>query len=194
MNFFVFYLEEGIRHILDLNGYDHILFVGALCALYSLRDWKPLLVLITAFTLGHSLTLALATLNVVYVQSYWVELLIPVTIVITAVSNLFYEFSNSISNRSSYILRYTIALIFGLIHGLGFSNFLRSMLSAEDNLFFPLLAFNLGLEMGQLVVVSLLLLIAFLLNNRSSNLFKYWRLGLSFSASFVALKLILERL
>lgn len=149
------YLQLGFEHITDPNGYDHVLFVLALCAIYSLQQWQSVLILVTAFTIGHSATLALSTLRIINFRSDVVELLIPVTIIITC----FLNFRNPLSAPSapSGRLRYGLALAFGLIHGLGFSNYLRSLLGQEAGIFTPLLAFNLGLEAGQLLIVALAL-------------------------------------
>lgn len=152
MGQFQLYFQLGIQHILDLDGFDHILFVIALCAVYVLRDWKKIIILVTAFTVGHSLTLALATLNVVKVNTDLVEFLIPVTIGITALSNIF---KPKPSTGRGVQINYLFALFFGLIHGLGFSNYLRSLLGREASIFEPLLAFNIGLEVGQLVIVAI---------------------------------------
>src|SRR5688500_13402623 len=127
MSEFKLYFILGKDHILDYaNGYDHILFVVALCTLYQLRDWKQVLILVTAFTLGHSITLALATLEIITVKAELIEFLIPLTIFITAASNIFKR-EDSFSGRAMYI-NYFYAAFFGLIHGLGFSNYLRSIL------------------------------------------------------------------
>jgi len=154
------YFQLGIQHILDIKGFDHILFVVALCAIYVTRDWKKILILVTAFTIGHSITLALATLKLVKVNSDWIEFLIPVTIAVTAVSNIF---SPKPSSGRGIQINYVFALFFGLIHGLGFSNYLRSLLGKEASIFQPLLAFNLGLEVGQLVIVTITVVVAGLL-------------------------------
>ena len=149
------YLQLGFEHITDPNGYDHVLFVVSLCAIYSLQQWQSVLILVTAFTIGHSATLALSTLRIINFRSDVVELLIPVTIIITC----FLNFRNPFSAPSAPggRLRYGLALAFGLIHGLGFSNYLRSLLGQEAGIFTPLLAFNLGLETGQLLIVALAL-------------------------------------
>ena len=157
MGQFQLYFQLGIQHILDLKGFDHILFVIALCAIYVLKDWKKILILVTAFTIGHSITLALATLKLVNISSAWVEFLIPVTIAITAFSNIL---SPKPSSGRGIQVNYFFALFFGLIHGLGFSNYLRSLLGKEASIFQPLLAFNLGLEVGQLVIVAIFMLAA----------------------------------
>jgi hypothetical protein len=160
MGQFQLYFQLGIQHILDLDGFDHILFVVALCAIYVLRDWKKIIILVTAFTVGHSITLALATLQLLKVNSDWVEFLIPVTIGITALSNIFKPKASS--SRGLHI-NYLFALFFGLIHGLGFSNYLRSLLGKEASIFEPLLAFNIGLEVGQLVIVIIFMVAASIL-------------------------------
>ncbi|WP_207428001.1 HupE/UreJ family protein [Pedobacter sp. SYSU D00535] len=158
MNDFSIYLELGWKHILDLNGSDHILFILSLIGVYLFRDWRKVLVLVTAFTIGHSATLALSVFEAVQFRSALIELLIPITIVITALFNLLRK------NRTEHAqqLKYGAALLFGLIHGLGFSGYLKSLLGADENIVMELLAFNLGLELGQLVVVTVVLSLAHL--------------------------------
>src|ERR1044072_6461313 len=141
MSEFQLYFGLGKDHILDYaNGYDHILFVVALCVLYSLRDWKQVLVLVTAFTIGHSITLALSTLQIITVKAALIEFLIPLTIFITAGSNL-YKGEESLGERTVQI-NYVYAAFFGLIHGLGFSNYLRGILGRDERIISQLLAFN----------------------------------------------------
>ena len=159
MDQFIVYFETGFRHIADLKGIDHILFVMALCIRYQFSDWKKLLILITSFTIGHSITLALSVFNVVNYSVAWIEFLIPVTIVITAISNLFVT---KFTFKSKFPLIYFFALFFGLIHGLGFSNYLKSMLGKDESIIGQLLAFNLGLEAGQIIIVLAILLISFI--------------------------------
>ncbi len=172
MSDFSIYFQLGWQHILDLNGYDHILFVLVLCCSYTLKDWKRLLWLVTAFTIGHSITLALAAFKIIKVDMSWIEFLIPVTILITALYNL----PKRRKQRNAAIL-YSMALIFGLIHGLGFSNYLQSLLGKEANIVLPLLSFNIGLEFGQLIIVffvtllSELMLKIFRINNRDWSFF-----------------------
>jgi len=176
MGQFQLYFNLGINHILDLAGFDHILFVVALCAIYLSRDWKKILILVTAFTIGHSVTLALATLKIINVSTEWVEFLIPVTIAITAIVNIF---KPKPSNKRGIQINYIFALFFGLIHGLGFSNYLRALLGKETSLFQPLLAFNIGLEVGQLVIVGAFMLIASLLVGLTGINRKEWTLVIS---------------
>lgn len=159
MQDFSLYFQLGWQHILDWQGYDHILFVIALCGMYTISDWKKVLILVTAFTIGHSITLALSIFKVISVNTPLIEFLIPVTILITAISNI-------ISKRKKpkgQTLKYTLALIFGLIHGLGFSNYLKSLLGKSSSITAELFAFNIGLEFGQLLIVVGVLIISFIL-------------------------------
>lgn len=160
MNDFWIWFSSGFQHILDWNGYDHILYVISLCVLFSISDWKRLLVLVTAFTIGHSLTLAASVLNIFQVKQSYIEVLIPLTILITCVINLMYRNKLTQQRNINFKLNYLMALFFGFIHGLGFSYLLRSMLGKEENLIFPLLSFNLGLEFGQLFIVVFMLIIS----------------------------------
>jgi hypothetical protein len=171
MNQFELYFGLGITHILDIEGYDHILFVIALCTIYTFLDWRKILVLVTAFTIGHSLTLVLATLKFISVNASLIEFLIPVTIAITSASNLL---NTRPQNNSTISLNYFFALFFGLIHGLGFSNFLKSLLGKESSILEPLLAFNLGLELGQIVIVIAFLALTFVLINVLKMRQKLW--------------------
>jgi HupE / UreJ protein len=158
MGDFSFYFQEGIYHITDWKGYDHILFVMALCIPYLLQDWKLVLALVTAFTIGHSITLALSLFNTIIIPSKWIEFLIPVTIIITAVENIFTNQESRQYNK----WHYATALLFGCIHGMGFSNYLKSMLGKSENIVTELLAFNLGLEAGQLMIVTVVLILTFI--------------------------------
>ncbi len=153
------YLHLGFKHIIDWAAWDHILFVLVLTLRYQWTDWKKLLVLVTAFTIGHSFTLALSTLNWINLPSDWIELLIPITIILTGISNFWVK---SFDFKSKYSLIYFLALFFGLIHGLGFSNYLKSLLGQEESILGPLFTFNLGLELGQLLIVSGILIISFI--------------------------------
>lgn len=164
---FLVYLRLGFEHILDLRGMDHILFVVALTVVYAPREWRAVVVQVTAFTVGHSVTLVLATLDVVRVSTAWVEFLIPVTILATSLVQMGRVGSAAPSRPSSPTptpgwrvapVIWVLALGFGLVHGLGFSNFLRALLGREASLTLPLFSFNVGLELGQLVIVAATLL------------------------------------
>jgi hypothetical protein len=192
MSEFRLYFDLGRDHILDYkNGYDHILFVIALCALYTTSDWKRVLILVTAFTIGHSVTLALATLEIIHVNSTWIEFMIPVTIFITAVSNLFK--SEASVHNSPMQLNYLYAAFFGLIHGMGFSTFLRSILGREESIITQLLAFNLGLEFGQIIIVVILLLLCFILVDLCGVNRRDWKVVISSAVAGIALMLMKEK-
>jgi len=173
--FRVFY-DLGNAHILDLKGYDHILFVVALSALYLASDWKKILILITAFTIGHSITLALATLKIININQDLIEFLIPITIGITALYNLFQRDGGS-DNRIS--INYFFAIFFGLIHGLGFSNYLKSILGEDSSIFTQLFAFNVGLEVGQIIIVVTFLILSFLVVDLFGIARRDWKIFIS---------------
>jgi hypothetical protein len=192
MSQFELYFQLGKDHILDYkNGYDHILFVVALCALYLMRDWKKVLILVTAFTIGHSITLALSTLSVISISQKLIEFLIPVTIFITAISNIFR--STEPSDRTTYI-NYGYALFFGLIHGLGFSNYLKAMLGKDRGIVSQLFAFNIGLELGQIIIVSIFLILSFILVDLFTVNRRDWKLVLSSVIAGMALLLMKDKI
>jgi hypothetical protein len=185
------YLHLGFRHIMDWEAWDHILFVLVLTIRYQWTDWKKLLVLITAFTIGHSITLALSTLNWVNFPTALVEFLIPVTIVFTALSNYWVK---TFDFRSKYPLIYFLALFFGLIHGLGFSTFLKSMLGKEESILAPLFTFNVGLELGQLLIVSIILIFSFIfVSVLKVNRLRYVQIGSGIAMAF-ALSMVFDRI
>ncbi len=193
MSEFGLYFDLGREHILDYaNGYDHILFVIALCALYVWRDWKKILILVTAFTIGHSITLALATLQWISVKSELIEFLIPLTIFTTAVSNLFKK--EHAIGKTKIQLNYAFALFFGLIHGMGFSNYLRALLGKSSSILSPLLAFNLGLELGQIIVVTLFLIISYILVDLLKVQRRDWKMIISSAIAGIAFILIKDRI
>lgn len=161
MNDFWIWFSTGFQHILDWNGYDHILYVISLCVLFAPKDWRKLLILVTAFTIGHSLTLAMSVLDVLLVKQSYIELLIPLTIMSTCIVNIFFRKKiDTNRNASNFKINYSLALVFGFIHGMGFSYLLKSMLGKDENVLYPLLSFNLGLEFGQIIIVVLMLLVS----------------------------------
>ncbi len=188
MTDFQTFYQLGLEHILDKNGYDHIIFVIALCALYQAEDWKRVLVLVTAFTFGHSITLALSTFSIVNIDSDLVEYLIPITIFITAFFNLF---TKPDGHRIS-IRNYLFAGFFGLIHGLGFSNYLKSLLGKDESIVTQLFAFNVGLEVGQLIIVAVLLAAGFLVTGIAGVSQRDWKMVISSAVAGIALVLIIE--
>jgi uncharacterized membrane protein YfcA len=194
MTEFQAYLQLGFEHITDPNGYDHILFIIALCVIYTLRDWKKVLVLVTAFTVGHSASLALGTLKIISFRSDIVELLIPITILFTAIVNMFHKIPKTtlVTHEVKSSLRYPLAIIFGLIHGLGFSSYLQMLLGAESTILEPLLAFNVGLEIGQILIVSIFLTIAFVVIEIARLPKRTWNYIISGVIAGMALSLIIH--
>lgn len=190
MSTFSLYFNLGLTHILDVNGYDHILFVIALCAVYMMGDWKKILIIVTAFTIGHSITLALATLDVVNVNPELIEFLIPVTIFVTAAANIFRK--QSTIRQQGVQVNYALALFFGLIHGLGFSNYLRSLLGRDESIVSQLLAFNLGLELGQIIIVIVFLTISLIVVDILQAARRDWKIVVSSAIAGIALILMLD--
>lgn len=190
MQDFGLYFSWGWEHIISKDALDHQLFIAALAAIYLLKDWKQVLVLVTAFTIGHSLTLALSVLDIIRFPSKWVEFLIPCTILITAFSNLFQKQFTPKTIRINYFL----ALGFGLIHGMGFANAIRFALAKDQSLGWSLFGFNLGLEAGQIVVVLCILMFTQLIVGVFKTERRSWVIFLSAAVFSLALKMALERL
>ena len=189
MTDFAFYFKTGWHHIISWNALDHILFIIALTSIYLLSNWKQVLVLVTAFTIGHSLTLALSVYDIIRFNEKWVEFLIPCTILVTAILNLIIKEYKSGSVKANYLL----ALFFGLIHGMGFANIIRFMLVKNQAIAIPLISFNIGLEAGQIAVVAFILIMSYILINRAGFYRKWWIGSLSLIAILFALVMIKER-
>lgn len=217
---FLVYLRLGFEHIADVRGYDHILFIVALTAMYPPREWLRVVVLVTAFTVGHTTTLALATLELVRIPTALVELLIPVTIIAAAALNVVevewgrrrgvggsheaasHEATSSAASeagvtsfepRGGRLAKYGLALGFGLIHGLGFSNFLRAALGAESSIVVPLLGFNVGVEVGQVAIVAVVVAATWLATDRLRLPRRGWTLILSGATGAAAAGLVVGR-
>jgi HupE / UreJ protein len=190
MDSFLFYITEGWNHIISADALDHQLFIIALVALYTVKEIKQLLILVTAFTIGHSITLALSTYNIVTVNSAWVEFLIPCTIIITGILNII----QLKQENSPMYYRYGITLFFGLIHGLGFANTIKMMLAKTQSFGWSLFGFNLGLEIGQIIVVSVFILLNFLIVKKIGLSQKYWTIIFSLVAIAFASYFAFERL
>ncbi|HEY2721646.1 MAG TPA: HupE/UreJ family protein [Chitinophagaceae bacterium] len=190
MSDFGFYFSLGWEHIISWDALDHQLFILALAAIYLLKDWRQVLVLVTAFTIGHSLTLALTVLKIIHFPSEWIEFLIPCTIVLTALSNLFQKNFTPRSVRINYFL----ALFFGLIHGMGFANKLRYILAEDQSIGWSLFGFNVGLEAGQIAVVIVILSISFLFVQLLHVNRKEWVIFTSAAAFSIALQMALQRI
>lgn len=194
MDLFNTYLQLGFQHIADLNGYDHILFIIALCAIYRLAEWKKVAWLVTAFTLGHCTTLALAALNYIPINSALIEFLIPVTIFLTAIYNVTIHKAED-AQSGTIRFNYLFAALFGLIHGMGFSNFFRSLtMPGEENTFIQqLLSFNIGVELGQLAIVVVILAVSYVAFNLLKIRQRDWTLFVSGAAAGLSLVMALER-
>ena len=228
---FVVYFELGFRHIADIRAHDHILFVVALAAGYALTHWKELLILVTAFTVGHSITLALATLRVVSISGALVEVLIPFTIIITGLfdavevrlrrgddagardaggrvdggvktpTGALSEGGPDVRRvglpdpgKQARRMKYGLALFFGLIHGLGFSTFLRAVLGEEQSIALPLFSFNVGLEFGQILILSAILVLTWAMVRGLRVKEATWTLVLSGTVTVAALAMLVGRL
>lgn len=187
---FKVYLQLGFDHIADIKGYDHILFIIALCAAYTATQWKQVLILVTAFTIGHTTTLALAALRIIHLPPGLIEVLIPVTILLTAARNLRKNPPEARTWRTSYAW----PLVFGLIHGLGFSNYFKSLLGQEADIVLPLFAFNVGVELGQIGIVIVILLVNGIALSGLRLSQKKWTLGISLSAALLSAWMIVQRI
>ena len=190
------YFGLGFTHIIDWRGYDHILFVVTLCAIYQFEEWRKLLVLITAFTIGHSVTLVLSTMDFIHFSQELIEVLIPVSIFLTAVHNIL-QGKAGISGRlfdRRQLVNYLIAMSFGIVHGMGFSNYFKFLTGAGNNVVNQLFAFNAGLEVGQLIIVSVFLLFLYLGTNFGRIKHREWNLVISGAGAGISLVLIMNTL
>jgi hypothetical protein len=189
MSDFSFYFEIGWKHIITTEALDHIFFIAALAAIYMLKDWRQVLILVTAFTLGHTITLALSSLSLIEVSSDWVEFLVPCTIVFTAISNLFQKTFTAKAIRINYFL----ALFFGLIHGLAFANTLRMLIAGDQSFALSMFSFSVGLELGQVLIVFIILLLTQLVVNLFKIARRDWVIFLSSAVMALALQMAIER-
>lgn len=187
---FAVYAGLGFEHILDFQGFDHILFIITLCSVYVYSEWKKVAILVTAFTVGHSLTLALVAFKVITINAYVVEVLIPVTILCTALYNSIW----GIKAHKNVYVPYMLTLCFGLIHGMGFSNFFTTIMGEQMDILKPLLYFNIGLEVGQLLVVALFFVLNIVTFKLATFPQKYWTWAFSGIAGILALFMIVERI
>lgn len=189
MQDFGFYFGIGWEHIISKDALDHQLFIAALAAIYILKDWKQVLILVTAFTIGHAITLVLSVFDVIRFNSKWIEFLIPLTIVITSLSNLLQKKFTPRSIRVNYVL----ALLFGLIHGMAYANNIRFMIAKDQSMGWSLFGFNVGLELGQILVVLILLILSYLFVNVLKINRREWVIFLSAGVFALSLKMVLER-
>ena len=191
MSEFLTYFNIGLRHVLDINAYDHVLFLIALVTPYAFKDWKRVLILVSLFTLGHTLSLLLSVYGIVIIKASLIEFLIPITILTTALFHLFTAGKSGKNESITFVAMVT--LFFGVIHGLGFSNYFKAILpgSASDKLV-PLLEFALGIEAAQLVVVFVVLIISYIVQTFFRFSKRDWTLVMSAFVVGVVLPMIVE--
>ncbi|MFN5055267.1 MAG: HupE/UreJ family protein [Bacteroidota bacterium] len=186
---FKYYFLLGWDHIISFDALDHLYFIAVLSIVYQFKHWKQVLVLVTAFTVGHAVTLFLSGMDLVRLKDSWVEFAIPCTIVFSSLMNCRKRSSMHQTDK----LQYAMALFFGLVHGLGFANTVRFMISKNQDLVWSLFGFNVGLEIGQIFVVLLVLLISLLAGMTRLFTSREWVLSFSSLILGLALKLSIER-
>ena len=190
MHPFEFYLKLGFEHIADIAAYDHILFLIALCAVYRIEQWRKILILVTAFTIGHSLTLVLVSIELVSIPSSIIKFLIPLTIFATAIHNVL---GSDTAEKSIKMKRnYAMALFFGMIHGMDFSNYFKALIMDPSDIVVPLLGFNVGIELGQLLIVFFIVGIAFVFLNIVKVKHREWNIFISGAAAGLSLLSMVE--
>ena len=191
MTDFWLYFNIGLHHVLDIHAYDHVMFLTALTVPYLFKDWKNILLLVTLFTIGHTTALVLSVYGVVTVNSTYVEFLIPITILATALYNLFTSAKKAVSTGNINFVALT-TLFFGIVHGLGFSNYFKIIIDKGDNKLLPLLEFALGIEGAQLIVVLTVLILSFLLQRFGGMNRRDWVLVTSAFVAGVVVPMIIE--
>ena len=191
MDALILYFKLGLSHVLDIAAYDHVLFLIVLAVVFHFNQWKKAIWLITFFTIGHSLTLALAAYDLIKVPLDIVEFLIPVTIFITGVFNIL-RASNTVARKEK--ITFFLALFFGLVHGLGFSNYFRILIGKEDDKILPLLEFALGIEAAQIIIVFSVLLLGMFLQNFFRVVKRDWVLVISAIVIGVSIPMMINRI
>lgn len=191
MSEFWMYFTIGLKHVLDINAYDHVLFLIALMVPYAFKDWKNVFVLVSLFTLGHTLALLLSVYGIVQIKASLVEFLIPITILITAVFHLFTAGKSSKNESITFVA--IVTLFFGIIHGLGFSNYFKTILPGKtSDKLLPLLEFALGIEAAQIIVVLVVLIISYIVQTFFRFSKRDWALVMSAFIIGVVLPMIIE--
>jgi HupE / UreJ protein len=191
MSEFWLYFNIGLKHVLDINAYDHVLFLMALTIPFAFKDWKRLLLLITFFTLGHTTALFLSIFGIIAVKANLIEFVIPITILLVAVFNLFTAGKNN-KNEGISVVAF-VTLLFGIIHGLGFSNYFKGLLpgTATDKIL-PLSEFALGIEAAQIIVVFVILIISYIVQTVFRFSKRDWTLVMSAFIIGVVIPLIFQ--
>ena len=189
MNDFLFYLELGCTHVLDINAYDHILFLIVLVVSFSFNQWKNVLWMVSLFTLGHTVSLALSAYKIVYVTADLIEFLIPMTILLTALKNIFSGVKTS-SNSKALLF---FSFCFGWIHGLGFSNYFKMLIAGLDSKLFPLIEFSLGIELAQIIIVFGIVALYHLLTPIFNISKRDWILVISSIVIGIVIPMLIER-
>jgi hydrogenase/urease accessory protein HupE len=190
MDDFMLYFKMGLNHVLDFSAYDHILFLIVLAVVFNFHQWKKVLWLVTFFTIGHSITLALSAYGVLKIRLDIIEFLIPVTIMITGIINVLTTKKSSIRENNINII---FAFFFGLIHGLGFSNYFKMMVGKEEDKLAPLIEFALGIEASQIIIVLGILIIGSLLQNLAKVTRRDWVLVSSSIVIGFSVPMVLDR-
>ena len=191
MSEFWIYFNIGLKHVLNINAYDHVLFLIALTIPYAFKDWRRLLLLITLFTVGHTLALVLSVYEIVYIKSNLIEFIIPITILVVAIFNLFTAGKNN-KNESVSLIAF-VTLFFGIIHGLGFSNYFKTILPGKSSAkLLPLTEFALGIETAQIIVVFVVLIISYIIQTFFRFSKRDWTLVMSAFIIGVIIPLIIQ--
>ncbi len=190
MEDFILYFKMGLNHVLDFSAYDHIIFLVVLAVVFSYKQWRKVLWLVTLFTIGHSITLALSAYGVLKIRVDIIEFLIPLTIFITAVINIITVNKDS---KGTENINLFFAFFFGLIHGLGFSNYFKMMVGQEEDKLFPLVEFALGIEAAQVIIVLAILSIGAIILNIKKVTRKHWILACSSIVIVISIKMMFER-
>ncbi|MEN8186880.1 MAG: HupE/UreJ family protein [Bacteroidota bacterium] len=191
MDDFLFYIQVGLNHVLDIQAYDHILFLIVLAVVYIFSDWKKVLWMVTFFTIGHTLTLALSAYGLLNIESDIVEFLIPLTIFLTGIANILFSKKSNKSTESK--LNIFIAFFFGLIHGLGFSNYFKILIDNDESKLLPLIEFALGIELAQVIIVFVVLLFGFIFQSIFKVNKRDWILIISSAVAGITIPMMAER-
>lgn len=191
MSEFWIFFEKGLRHILDLSAYDHILFLIALTIPYAFKDWKRLLLLVTIFTIGHTVALLLSVFGVVIIKVNLVEFLIPITILIIAFFNLFT--AGKSSKQESISVIGFVTLFFGIVHGLSFAGYFKTLVGGSpQSKLLPLSEFSLGIEASQIIVVFIVLILSYIVQTFFRFSKRDWTLVMSSFVIGVVLPMIVS--